>query len=134
MCDTDSPQDTPQVKTCHHLLMFSLRQLLFSLCSLKTENLRQKLGGKIGQLEAEKLNLGGSIFVGRLVEMVMHAMRMVNNTRKNETHATVELEREASSVSCPFKVRKRTVKRTNIRRGRWRRRYRHNCSCRSHVP
>ena len=26
-----------------------------------------------------------------------------------ETHATVELEREASSVSCPCKVRKRTI-------------------------
>ena len=43
--------------------------LLFSFCWLKTGNLREKLGGKIGQLEAEKLNLEDPFFFGRRVEM-----------------------------------------------------------------
>ena len=79
VCVTDSPWDTRKwrlviISSC------SLRQLLFSLCLLKTGKLRQELGGKIGQLEAEKLNLGGSIFCWTPC-WDGHAMRMVNNRR-----------------------------------------------------
>ena len=36
-------------------------------------------------------------FVARRVETVMHVMQMIDNRRWNETHVTVELEKEASS-------------------------------------
>ena len=36
-------------------------------------------------------------FLARHVEMVMHVMQMIDNKRWNETHATAEKEREASS-------------------------------------
>ena len=56
---THTARETPSsedLSSSPHVLSFS--PLLFSLCLLKTTgNLRQKLGGKIGQLEAVKRNL-----------------------------------------------------------------------------
>ena len=88
--------------------------------------MRQKLGGKIGQLEAEKLNLEDQFFfVGRCVEMVMQAMRMVNNRSvigilslqgQEENHLERRLVME-TGISVPSLARAMTRDRKLQKRG-----------------